>query len=432
MPKWRFDLRTGWLVLGLVLSILCIHYGVARNSIWLLPCYSVAFVCYLIVCLKVEFSFLQLLVVAIAIRLGLFWGVPSLSDDYFRFVWDGQIRTEDFNPYTSSPAELVDQLPERFNSLYSCLNSSKYHSTYPPLSQYIFSIPAWSGINDVFWFMTVMRSILLLFDIGVLILLFQFTARVSSVLVYAFNPLVILELTGNLHFEGVVIFFLLLAWWLYKKGNGLSAALALSFGILTKLTPLMFLPVLFRKLGFQKAVLNYLVIVAGIVLFSIPFLDFHILGGMGDGLDLFFRKFEFNAGLFFLIREIGFWFKGYDTVQTVGPWLSIIAFGLIVVYSILIVEKSTNWAKAFTVILFVQLIFATTVHPWYIIPLVAFGCVTGYAFPVVWSGLIFLSYLGYSTDGYQHPVLWIAIEYLVVLGVGSYELIKGKTLFKYV
>lgn len=430
MPKKPLGLKTAWLVLGLFIPIICIHYGVARSSSWLVPVYGIAFLSYLFISLKVQFNLKQLIVVAILLRLVLFFGPPSLSDDYYRFIWDGQIWSAGMSPYQSTPEALIDDLPDSYQPLYDSLNSQTYHSTYPPFSQYVFAIPSLLGVKDIFWSMTMMRVLLLLFEFGAVYLLFQLTKSVAKVLFYAMNPLVILELTGNLHFEGLVVFFILLAWWFYKQNKWVGGAVALCFGVLTKLTPLMFLPLLFKKLGWKKSLLSYFLIGLVLVLFSLPFLSLEIIAGLGDGLDLFFRKFEFNAGLFFLIREIGFWVRGYDVVQTAGPWLSIIALVLIVAYAVFAVHGKTQWAEAFTIVLFIQLLFATTVHPWYVIPLVAFSGFTGFAFPLVWSGLIFLSYLGYSDQGYQHPMGWIALEYVVVIGLAAFELLKNKPLFE--
>ncbi|WP_420580967.1 glycosyltransferase 87 family protein [Reichenbachiella sp.] len=430
MPKKPLGLKTAWLILGLLIPMLCIQYGMIRSSVWLVPVYGIAFLSYLFIVFKVEFSFKQLMVIAVLLRLTLFFGSPSLSDDCFRFIWDGRIWTDNMSPYQATPEALIDGLPGQYQSLYEKLNSQAYHSTYPPFSQYVFSIPALFGVKDIFWSMTMIRLILLLFEIGAIYLLFHLTKHVARVLVYALNPLVILELTANLHFEGVVIFFMLLAWWFYEQKKWIGGSIALSLGVLTKLTPLMFLPVLFKKLGWRKSLLSYFLLGFVLLFFSMPFLSLEIVDGLGNGLDLFFRKFEFNAGFFFLVREIGFWMKGYDVVQTAGPWLSVIALVLIVGYSVFTVNKRTDWAMAFTIVLFIQLLFATTVHPWYIIPLLAFSCFTKLAFPLVWSGLIFLSYLGYSDHGYQHPMGWITFEYVVVIGLAAFELLKNKPLLK--
>lgn len=430
MPKLALSWRMACGVGVWVLALLYLHYGLDRTSVWLVPIFGVSFLAYVWLYQGTDWSFKQLFVVSIIIRLSLFFGKPSLSDDYFRFVWDGQLWAAGINPYEFTPEELIQSLPSDMGDLYVQLNSQTYHTTYPPVSQYVFSIPAFLGLKDTFWSMTALRFVLLCFEIGVIVLLFCMTKSAKKVLLYAFNPLAVLELVGNLHFEGVVIFFMLLAWYLYDRKRWVGGALAWALGILAKLTPLMFLPVLIKKLGMKRALWSYMIIAVIMVMLSLPFLKFDFLLGMGDGLDLFFRKFEFNAGIFFLIRAIGFWVKGHDIVQTAGPLLSVFAFLLIMAYTFMRVDQKTSWASVFTIILFIQLILATTVHPWYVIPLVAFSCFTGYGFPLLWSGLIFLSYLGYSQEGYEHPMFWIGIEYLAVGSVAAFELIKNKPLLK--
>lgn len=413
---------------GLLIAICFIHYGIERSSMWLLPAYGLAFVNYVIFYKKSVLDFRSLMILALVARIVLFMAPPSLSDDYHRFLWDGQVWVEGINPYQYTPQELDENKAFQNDVLYPKLNSVQYHTTYPPLSQYIFSLPAWFGIQSGFMGMTMIRFVLLLFEIGCVIILYLLTRQTAKVALYAFNPLVLLELTGNLHFEGVVIVFLLLAIWSFNNQQWMSGATAMALGILAKLTPLMLLPLWLKKLGLKNAVLGYLVLVITLVVLSIPLLNFEVLSGMLTGLDLFFRKFEFNAGLFFLFREIGYWIKGYDMVQTLGPMMSYVAFGAIMVYSIFMVKKETDWASAFTIIISIQLLLATTVHPWYVIPLLAFSCMTGYVFPVVWSLMAFLSYFGYSADGYDHPMFLIFLEYVLVCLVGFFELIKRRPL----
>jgi uncharacterized membrane protein len=72
------------------------------------------------------------------------------------------------------------------------------------------------------------------------------------VFIYALNPLVIIELTGNLHFEAVMIFFTLLSVWLLVTNKWILASLALTLAISAKLLPIIFLPLLFITLVGKK------------------------------------------------------------------------------------------------------------------------------------------------------------------------------------
>ena len=78
----------------------------------------------------------------IFLRILLLFHLPNLSDDFFRFLWDGQLINHGANPYLHIPSSIYnpisyigyDQL------LYEGLNSKAYFSIYPPFNQFIFSI----------------------------------------------------------------------------------------------------------------------------------------------------------------------------------------------------------------------------------------------------------------------------------------------------
>jgi hypothetical protein len=67
------------------------------------------------------------------------------------------------------------------------------------------------------------------------------------------------------------------------------------------------------------------------------------------------------------------------------------------------------------------LFFTTTVHPWYLtLPLVL--CVFGrFRYPVLWSGLVMLTYVNYGFGAYRE-VLWVVgLEYALVFAFFLWE-----------
>jgi len=59
----------------------------------------------------------------------------------------------------------------------------------------------------------------------------------------------------------------------------------------------------------------------------------------------------------------------------------------------------------------IYLALATTVHPWYVAPLLAFSVFSSYRFPLLWSWLIFFSYSGYSAQGFEEVLPLTLLQY---------------------
>jgi hypothetical protein len=165
-----------------------------------------------------------------------------------------------------------------------------------------------------------------------------------------------------------------------------------------------------------------------------------IILGFRESIGYYFQKFEFNASIYYIVREWGFWMYGYNIIQTVG-WklallstLAILGYGLwdYIKYSrfkFLNNKPSIAYCLLPTACLFVISIyfaFSTTVHPWYITTLVAFSAMSTYRFAILWSGLIFLTYAGYTDDGFKENLWLTAIEYVLVIGYLAYELFDRK------
>lgn len=370
---------------------------------------------------KVLFSF------GVIVRLSLFFSLPSLSDDVYRFIWDGTLLDNGIHPFENLPGFYLDQKIVGINQgLYEQLNSPNYFSIYPPLNQFIFWISVVIGNGTWLTSANVIRVLLLLADIGSFFFLNKLLAHYGRPTHLAFwfflNPLVILELTGNLHFEGFVIFFVLAGIYYFETSKKWIAGSALGLAVGTKLLPLIYLPYLFLK-GIKEKKWS-IAIIAGIVgLFTLlPMLNESFIHGMQTSLGLYFRSFEFNASIYFLAREIGFWVYGYNNIAAIGPLLSIISILSILGISVLSVWRKWAIPKTLLFILTSYLLFATTVHPWYILPLIAFGILSGYWYPIVWSFMIFLTYVGYVNTGFELPIMWVVAEYMVVAVVLIFEL----------
>ena len=78
--------------------------------------------------------------IAILTRLLVIPAFPSLSDDIFRFIWDGRVWHEGISAYAQLPIDLIGRSDTLTQSLFDSLNSHKYFSLYPPIAQGIFGL----------------------------------------------------------------------------------------------------------------------------------------------------------------------------------------------------------------------------------------------------------------------------------------------------
>ena len=369
--------------------------------------------------------------VALAFRLALLFMTPNLSDDYFRFVWDGLFTAHGYNPYLIMPSTFIHG-PETVTgispALYAHLNSPDYYSVYPPLCQYIFGLSAKINGANLAANIVTMRAFILLAESGSIILLYKLAKKLEFppylISIYAFNPLVIIELTGNLHFEAVMIFFLLLAVYLLITGRQVWSAASFALAVGTKLVPIIFLPLLIKRIGWARSLRYFAIVGAGMLLLFSPFLNSQSIRHFISSLGLYFQKFEFNASIYYLVRLIGYQITGYNIIAVSGIVLGAISVSIIL--AIAFREKVVNWPWLLSNMLFcatVYFFFATTVHPWYLTTLVMLAVFTGYRYPLVWSFMVMLSYAAYRTFPYAENLWLVAIEYSVVAGWLAYEML---------
>jgi len=368
---------------------------------------------------KREDYLLFYLLLALAIRVALIFSSPNLSDDYFRFIWDGNISLKGENPYEKTPKEHISST-ESMGDLYNFahLNSPKYHSVYPPFLQYLFKFSAYIGDSRPDIQILVLKLFYAFFSIGMIFLLPHLLKLYSinswQALIYLLNPLVLLEEMGNLHAEGIMVFFLALFLVLIKKFPH-YAFLPFATAIAVKLTPLMLIPSILVRLKFKRALFFSSGVLMVLMLYFLPFVHGILKGGFFESLGLYFNKLEFNAYGYNIFKFFGYLTHGYNRIKVLGPLTAIISTVLILFLSLK--KGRVSWdtfpLQALS-LYFIYLFFSPVIHPWYIIPLVFFGAFLNLKFVIVWSAFAILSYshYQYGMDKEQYPMVFI--EYFMV------------------
>lgn len=419
MPKQNYWLNTAF-ILSAALTIYIGYFVPRESTIELVTAYSLIFVSIIVIFRKLETGEEELAYYwGMLLRVLLIASVPKLSDDIFRFVWDGRLLTSLEDPYKHLPAYFLDKNIEGIDqALFAKLNSQEYFSIYPPLNQVIFFLGALFSPNSIVWSTVVIRIVLLIFELGNIRLIQRLLAHYGLPqkygLIYALNPLVILELTGNLHFEAIVIFFLLQALWYYEQNKLHRSAVFFGLSVATKFIPLIVLPLLLKKIGLKKTVIYGLIVLATVAVSFLPLINTAHVWAIWDSMTLYFQKFEFNGSIYYLARWYGFETAGHNIIAQSGKWMMYATFGTIMIYS-LVSRKKTDWPRQMVWVWLLYLLFATTVHPWYVIPLLAVSVFSNVRFPFIWSYLIFLTYINYSGGEYQDRIDVVMIEYGVLV-----------------
>lgn len=398
------------------------------------------FVCYKLVQFE-KYNFKFLLAVGILFRCIFLLAEPNLSQDFFRFIWDGELVSNFVNPYLNVPNNLINQsdlVIANAQELYDGMGSlsAKHFSNYPPLNQQIFAIASYFGGRTILGSVIVMRTIIIFADIGILYfgrkLLKNINQSPHLIFWYFLNPLVIIELTGNLHFEGVMLFFFVWALYLLSVHKWQWAAVVYACSISVKLVPLLFLPLFLKHFKFKKTVAFYFIIAGTSLLLFTPFYSADFINNYSKTIGLWFSNFEFNAGLYNAVKQTAIQFdvKPWELIKTYGKITPIITIVVVLLFTFL--RKNEKLSVLITSMLWVLTLYyfmSATVHPWYVIFLVVLTAFTKYRYAFIWSSAIVLSYYAYAQADFKENLWLLTLEYLAVISFLIYELVayRNKT-----
>ena len=220
----------------------------------------------------------------------------------------------------------------------------------------------------------------------------------------------------------------------YLRKKKLSVVFFYTTAIHIKLIPLMLLPFFYRFLGIRKSVSLYSLTILLVIGFGLVPLNSNNILNFKESLSLYFGVFEFNSFIVHYCFQFGIAEYGWKIAKTYGLFFSQIV--IMVVLTLALYGQISDWKTLFkrmTLAFFVYLILSNTIHPWYVIPLIGISLFTTYSFPVIWSLLIFFTYLFYQyNDGGAIQVrILINTEYLVVFVLFIYELIAKRPVLKF-
>ena len=366
---------------------------------------------------------------------GLF-AFPMLSDDIYRFWWDGYFNLQGFNPFQYKPNELIALHPEylqdaSIKSIYSHLNSPEYYSVYPAICQFLFLIAAKISSTNIALFAIVLKVIFTTIDFIIVFYLKKLldisNKSNHSSLLYILNPLILIEIHGNLHFEILILLGLCLSLYFLFQNSFFKSGIWFGVSIIGKLTSGIFAPLILLYLAIKnKKSAVLLCIATAIICLSFLIYPGKYYSNFLQSIRLYFKQFEFNSFLFRPLYQFNFNANFHELNAHLGQLLSSLFMAVFVFLLISFIRNKIDFFQALWLSLFMYLICSASIHPWYISTLILLGT---FCFPIstlAWSFLIVVSYAKYNTVTFPYLGNFILFEYMFVIAILSIEILKGK------
>jgi hypothetical protein len=356
-------------------------------------------------------SYLGLIVgLAVLFRAALLLASLVLSDDLYRYIWDGRVQRAGINPYLYPPSA-PELAALRDEHVYPRINRPEAPTIYPPGAQMLFVAIATLFPDSI----TGMKGIMILFDLGTMILIIRLLKKKDidpdRVLLYAWSPLVIFELAGSGHLEALMLPFVLLALLAGIEGKSFLAGTALGTATLIKLYPAALLPALHRR-GDR---VFPLVVAATIFVGYLPY----VTGAGGKVLGFlpgyFATEEDFNVGL----RDVLAFALGPFTASA-RPVAILLVTALLASVALFLARRGQDgdvlW-RGYLMVTAYLLLLPTSLHPWYVIWILPFLCF----FPT-WgwlylTGAIALSYVKYLHEPELLPLGIRLVEFVPLVAL---------------
>ncbi len=327
---------------------------------------------------------------------------PVLSDDLYRYLWEGRVWLEGFNPYRVAPDD--PGLVHLRDDLWARINNKPLASIYPPLSQLLFAAVARFG--GTVWTVKLLALLAHGFSVAVMV---RCCPRPDAGLALGLNPLLLSEGALNGHLDILTGTALLLAARALGRHQVVRAAFATCVAVGLKLVGIVMLPLFVRRPKLLMAtVLASGALAAPLVLARGP-LD--PVSGAGQ----FAARWQGNDSFFALVHGSSAQLFSDELAGLVARvWVVVILLAL----SALVVGRRLTPASGARVLVWSVLLLSPQVHPWYLAWLLPLEIAAGGVAGLVWSATVLSAYApldAWIAEGrWEMPIELQVLEYAAV------------------
>lgn len=297
---------------------------------------------------------------------------PGLSDDLWRYLFDGRATLAGFNPYDVAPVE-IDPTAPRFPGeaqLAAVINHPHLHSVYLPVSQFIFAAGAWiadtSDSASIEHNSIVVRQIFVCFELAMVALLLRMLRDADRsawwAALYAWHPLPLSEIAGSGHQDIVGIAFMVVALAICRRRTDAVVLWTVPLALAAAVKPVA-APLAAFALRAQRPrawVASSLTGLAVVALLTLPFVLFDSGAAYRAHLASvreFVAKWAFNGSLFDPLLWLGVPWNAARWICTLTLAIAFIAAW----------QRATDAKAASRAFLFAAVLLTPTAHPWYLL-----------------------------------------------------------------
>ncbi len=376
--------------------------------------------------------------IALILRLSALTLPLTLSEDVYRYLWDGRLAVAGVNPYEVAPEDTG--LVELRDELWQRVEHREVETVYPPVAIAAFSIASVTDHPVVAW-----KLIVTLADLASCVVLWLLARRLGlasgRTIGYLWNPLVVVELSGMGHVDGLGILGLLAAaLWLSGSATGTSgsatrtsgsatgtsgsatgprragertifAAIALAGAVLTKLIPALVVAPWTRSSRRPALFAGATLLVVATALVPVGIAS----GGIPPGLTTYGVSWEFNGPIFepawrlvevARIDDLAKWalsgvtaVTGVDRLSSLSRWMypqliTKFFLGLGLLAAVAAVARRADDLVSSAYLVFAAFVTTSaTVHPWYVLWVVPWAVLGGRRSWLVLTVSVQLAYL---------------------------------------
>lgn len=372
-----------------------------------------------------------ILAVAVVLRLLALPLTPGLSDDVYRYLWDGRVAASGSNPYLLTPDD--ESLAGLRDDLWTKTGHREIATVYPPLALGMFAGAA------------VLPEPLLAYKLGLAgvdlagcVLLLALARRRGNgllALAYVWNPLLVVEGAGMGHVDVLGASLVISCVWLLSVGRNAAAGGAAALAVLAKLVPLVALPLWWRKMRHRGQ--RIFAVCAAALLLPATIAVLLWTRGVPPGLVEYALRWEYNgpfyeplwrligvlrldlaaSGVVHLVRVI----FGGEVEAT--PWSTLYSYAYpqFLARLVLLAAAAVLWLRlwrrrqepvqaafgAFGAVL----LMSPTFYPWYLIWILPWAALTGARAVLLLSATLPLAYLPALAEvpyfPWVHAAVWL-------------------------